>query len=88
MNQLTRSLAVEWAQDNIRVNCVAPGLIMTDLIKVVEPEALEQETSRIPMRRGGEPSEVASVASFLCMPAAAYITGQVIRIDGGRTISA
>jgi len=54
----------------------------------VEPEFLEQEISRIPMQRCGEVEEVASVVSFLCMPASSYVTGQVIRIDGGRTISA
>ncbi|KAL6907856.1 hypothetical protein ACP4OV_002026 [Aristida adscensionis] len=89
MNQLTRSLAAEWAKDNIRVNCVAPGAITsTEIIKTVEPEALEQEISRVPMQRAGEPAEVAAVVTFLCMPAASYITGQVICIDGGRTTSA
>lgn len=53
-----------------------------------ESEFLELEVSRIPMRRGGLPEEVASVVSFLCMPAASYITGQVIYIDGGRSIGA
>ena len=52
----------------------------------LEPDALEQACSRIPMGRSGKPTEVASVVSFLCMPTASYITGQVICIDGGRTI--
>ncbi|TVU23802.1 hypothetical protein EJB05_26184, partial [Eragrostis curvula] len=87
MNQLTRSLAAEWAQDKIRVNCVAPGVITTDMTKHVPPEAMERELTRIPLRRCGKPEEVASVVSFLCMPASSFVTGQDITIDGGRTIS-
>ncbi|CAN6381941.1 unnamed protein product [Urochloa humidicola] len=89
MNQLTRSLAAEWACDNIRVNCIAPGMIMTDMIKgpQVDTEVMmEKYAQAIPLRRIGEPAEVASMVSFLCMPAASYITGQVICVDGGRTI--
>nr|TKW02167.1 hypothetical protein SEVIR_8G227900v2 [Setaria viridis] len=54
----------------------------------VSPGALEQEASRIPTRRIGEPEDVSTVVSFLCLPAASYVTGQVVRVDGGRTISA
>ncbi|CAO2149966.1 unnamed protein product [Urochloa humidicola] len=88
MNQLTRSFSTEWACDNIRVNCIAPGMITTDMIKDVDTEAMEKCVQAIPLKRLGQPAEVASMVSFLCMPAASYITGQVVCVDGGRTISA
>ncbi|CAD6255923.1 unnamed protein product [Miscanthus lutarioriparius] len=89
MNQLTRSLATEWASDSIRVNCVAPGGIRTDISsdKTIDPELVKKEMARLPMGRIGEPEEVASMVAFLCMPAASYMTGQVICIDGGHTIA-
>ncbi|WVZ67562.1 hypothetical protein U9M48_016619 [Paspalum notatum var. saurae] len=96
LNQLTRSLAAEWAKDNVRVNCVAPGGVRTDIaassgLKLdpeVERRMMEAELARVPLHRIGEPEEIASLVAFLCMPAASYITGQVICADGGRTIAA
>ena len=75
----TKSLAIELAKRNITVNAVAPGLIETDMISDVPDFVLKQ----IPVRRVGQPEEVAALVGFLASERAAYITGQVIRIDGG-----
>ena len=85
MLQLTRNLAVEWAPDGIRVNAVAPWYINTPLATPVltNPEKLAGILKRTPMNRIGEPEEVASVVSFLSMPASGYVTGQTISVDGG-----
>lgn len=83
--QLTRNLAVEWAGSRIRVNTVAPWYIHTPLTEPVlnNPDFLNSVLSSTPMGKIGEPEDVAAIVAFLCMPAAAYITGQCIAVDGG-----
>lgn len=83
--QLTKHLAVEWAPDHIRVNCISPWYIETPLTKSVleQPERLEKIINRTPMQRVGQPHEVASLACFLAMEKSSYITGQNISVDGG-----
>lgn len=88
LSALTRNLAYEWARDNIRVNCIAPGFIRTPLTSplLAKEDFMEKVLPVIPMKRVGEPSEIAAMAAFLCMPGASYLTGQTITIDGGMTI--
>lgn len=88
MNQLVKNLAVEWAENNIRVNAVAPWYIATPLAKqVLKNETYLQEVlNRTPMKRVGEPKEVANVIRFLASDDASYVTGQTIAVDGGFTI--
>ncbi|CAA0373118.1 putative oxidoreductase [Arabidopsis thaliana] len=89
MNQLGRSLACEWASDNIRVNSVCPWVITTPLTSFIFSDeklrkAVEDKT---PMGRVGEANEVSSLVAFLCFPAASYITGQTICVDGGASVN-
>lgn len=86
--QLARNLAVEYGPSNVRVNCIAPGLIKTDFARALweDPEALKQRTATTPLRRIGEPDEVAGAAIFLASKAGSFVTGQSIVVDGGVTI--
>jgi tropinone reductase I len=87
--QLTKNLAVEWASENIRVNTIAPWYIKTPLVEQVlkNKDFLTEVLKRTPMGRLGEPEEVSAMTAFLCMPAASYITGQCIAIDGGTSVN-
>ena len=86
--QLARNYAVEYGPANVRVNCIAPGLIKTDFAKALwdDPDTLERSTSTAPLRRIGQPDEIAGAAVFLASAAGAFMTGQAIVIDGGVTI--
>ena len=87
LNQLTRAMALALADDGIRVNAVAPGTIATELATkavLTSDEARNKILGRTPMKRLGNPSEVAHVVAFLASDAASYITGEVITVDGGR----
>ena len=86
---LARSLAVEWGPKNVRVNCIAPGLVKTDFARALweNPANLAKRLETTPLRRIGEPDDIGGIAAFLASPAAAYITGQVIVADGGVTIA-
>ena len=85
--QLARNLACEYGPHNIRVNCIAPGLIKTDFAKALwdNPETLKASTARSPLLRIGEPDEIAGAAVFLASAAGSFTTGQTIVIDGGAT---
>ncbi len=87
--QLARNLAVEYGRHNVRINCIAPGLIKTDFARALweNPENLKPALSRTPMGRIGEPDEIAGAAVFLASAAGAYVNGQQIVIDGGATIT-
>lgn len=86
--QLTKSLAIAWAKDGIRVNAIAPGWIETELTRalVEDPERSRELIARTPLARWGRPEDVAGAALFLCSPAAAFITGVVLPVDGGYSI--
>jgi NAD(P)-dependent dehydrogenase (short-subunit alcohol dehydrogenase family) len=87
--QLARNLAAEFGPDNVRVNCIAPGLIKTDFAKALwdNPEILAMSTSNAPLRRIGIPDEIAGMAVLLAGKAGGFATGQCFVIDGGATIA-
>jgi NAD(P)-dependent dehydrogenase (short-subunit alcohol dehydrogenase family) len=86
--QLARNLAVEWGPDNIRVNCIAPGVVRTDFARAIhEDPAVRSMVERdLPLRRIGEPDDIGGIAVLLASRAGAYITGQAIVADGGARI--
>ena len=86
--QLARNLAVEYGPHNVRVNCIAPGLIKTDFARALweNPDALAARSAETPLRRIGEPDEIAGAAVYLASPASSFMTGQALVVDGGVTI--
>jgi NAD(P)-dependent dehydrogenase (short-subunit alcohol dehydrogenase family) len=87
--QLARNLAVEWGPHNIRVNCIAPGIVRTDFARTLweNKEILAHAEASTPLRRVGNPEDIAGAAVFLASSASSWMTGQTIVIDGGITIS-
>jgi NAD(P)-dependent dehydrogenase (short-subunit alcohol dehydrogenase family) len=85
--QLARNLAQELSPDNVRVNCIAPGLVKTDFARALweTPEAEKRSSQNTPLRRLGEPEDIAGAAVFLASRAGAWVTGQTIVVDGGDT---
>ena len=87
-HQIARNLALEYGPHGIRVNAIAPGLIKTDFAKALwtDPVRLEKVSSQLPLRRIGDPDEIAGGALFLASKGGAYVTGQVLNIDGGSAV--
>jgi NAD(P)-dependent dehydrogenase (short-subunit alcohol dehydrogenase family) len=87
--QLTKSLAIAWAKDGIRVNALAPGWIKTQLTEPLysDPDRSREILARTPLGRWGDPADIAGAAVFLCSPAASFITGAILPVDGGYLIA-
>ncbi|WJX76443.1 tropinone reductase I [Trifolium repens] len=90
INQCTKNLALEWAKDNIRANVVVPGAVNTAMLEFIlkhpgADKVMNDALSRTPISRVGEPKDISGLIAFLCLPAASYITGQIIAADGGFT---
>jgi NAD(P)-dependent dehydrogenase (short-subunit alcohol dehydrogenase family) len=86
---LCRALAVEWGPRNVRINCIAPGLVKTDFARALweDPKNLAKREADTPLRRIGMPDEIGPVAAFLASSASSFMTGQVVVVDGGVTIA-
>ncbi|BAT60371.1 7-alpha-hydroxysteroid dehydrogenase [Variibacter gotjawalensis] len=86
---LARSLALEWGPKNVRINCIAPGLVQTDFAKALweDKEMRSAREAETPLRRIGQPNEIAPAAAYLASDASTFMTGQVMVIDGGVTIN-
>jgi NAD(P)-dependent dehydrogenase (short-subunit alcohol dehydrogenase family) len=87
--QLTKSLAIAWAGKGIRVNAIAPGWIETAMTQPLVEDAARRQAilERTPLGRWGQPEDIAGAALFLCSPAAAFITGTILPVDGGYSIA-
>jgi NAD(P)-dependent dehydrogenase (short-subunit alcohol dehydrogenase family) len=87
--QLVRNLAVEFGPSNVRVNAIAPGLVQTDFARYLweNPEILRRATEPAPLKRIGQPDEIAGAAVYLASPASSFMTGQALVVDGGVTIA-
>jgi NAD(P)-dependent dehydrogenase (short-subunit alcohol dehydrogenase family) len=85
---LARNMALEWGPSNVRVNAIAPGLVKTDFARALweDPERRKRIENQTPLRRIGEPEDIAGVALFLGSRMGAYVTGQTIVADGGETV--
>lgn len=86
VDQITKSLAIAYAKDGIRVNAVAPGWIATPLVKSLPEEFVNPIIERTPFKRLGEPEEIASVVAFLSTSAASFVTGAILPIDGAYSV--
>jgi NAD(P)-dependent dehydrogenase (short-subunit alcohol dehydrogenase family) len=86
-NHLAKQLAVQWGPDNIRVNVIAPGVTRTDMIRNHDPAIIARTLERTPLRRMGEPEDIAAIALFFASDAARHLTGQLLIADGGGSLT-
>jgi NAD(P)-dependent dehydrogenase (short-subunit alcohol dehydrogenase family) len=89
LHQMVRSLALEWARYGVTVNALAPGYFETDMPRAVldNPDLRQRVLQRIPLRRFGQPAEIGPLVTYLASDAAAFMTGAILRIDGGQSLN-